>query len=115
MQLPSTICTLCKSDLRIITDPETGEIICNKCGMIISDKTQDINRSEWRGSFDTVEINDRRHRTGNPTSLSRYDKGLYTIIGKTDKDGVGHKLDAFTYSTIKRLRTWDLRTQSHTA
>jgi transcription initiation factor TFIIB len=41
--------------------------------------------------------------------------GLYTIIGKTDKDGVGHKLNAFTYPTIKRLRTWDLRTRSHTA
>ena len=50
-----------------------------------------------------------------PTSLSRYDRGLYTIIGRTDKDGAGHKLDASTYSTIKRLRAWDFRTQSHTA
>jgi transcription initiation factor TFIIIB Brf1 subunit/transcription initiation factor TFIIB len=41
--------------------------------------------------------------------------GLYTIIGKTDKDGAGHRLDASIYSTIKRLRTWDLRTQRHTA
>jgi transcription initiation factor TFIIB len=95
MQVPSPICSLCKSDLRIITDPETGEIICKECGMIISDNTQDI--------------------TGNPTSLSSYDMGLYTIIGKTNKDGAGHKLDAALYSTIKRLRTWDLRTQRHTA
>ena len=41
--------------------------------------------------------------------------GLYTIIGKTDKDGAGHRLDASIYSTIKRLRTWGLRTQRHTA
>jgi transcription initiation factor TFIIB len=114
MQLPSTICTLCKSDLRTITDPETGEIICNKCGMVISDKIQKSNRPEWRDTFDTVEINDRRRRIGNPTPLSRYDMGLYTIIGKTEKDGAGRRLDAFTYSTIKRLRTWDLRTQSST-
>jgi transcription initiation factor TFIIB len=113
MQIPSTICSLCKSDLWIITDPESGEIICNKCGMVISEKIQD--RTEWRGTFDTIQINYRHSRTGNLTSLSRYDKGLYTIIGKTNKDGAGHKLDAFTYSTIKRLRTWDLRTQSHTA
>lgn len=114
MQLPSTICTLCKSDLRIITDPETGEIICNKCGMVISDKTQKSNPPESCDTFDTLQINDRRRRTGNPTSLSRYDMRLYTIIGKTDKDWAGRRLDAFTYSTIKRLRTWDLRTQSRT-
>ncbi len=114
MQIPSTICTLCKSELRIITDPETGEIICNKCGLVISDKIQKSNRPECRDTFDTVEINDRRCRTGNPTSLARYDMGLYTIIGKTDKDGLGRRLGAFTYSTIKRLRTWDLRTQSRT-
>jgi transcription initiation factor TFIIIB Brf1 subunit/transcription initiation factor TFIIB len=40
MQVPSPICSLCKSDLRIITDPETGETICKKCGMIVSDNTQ---------------------------------------------------------------------------
>jgi transcription initiation factor TFIIB len=115
MQIPSTICTLCKSELRIITDPETGEIICNKCGLVISDKVQKSNRPECRDTFDTVEINDRRCRTGNPISLSRYDMGLYTIIGKTNKDGAGHKLDASLYATIKRLRTWDFRTQRHTA
>ncbi len=117
MQVPSPLCSLCKSDLRIITDPETGEIICKKCGMIISDNTQDITRPEWcaTAAFDTLQINYRHSRTGNPTYLSRYDMGLYTIIGKTDKDGVGHKLDAFTYSTIKRLRTWDFRTQNHNA
>jgi len=122
MQVPLPICSLCKSDLRIITDPETGEIICKKCGMIVSDNTQDITRPEWHATtttniaaFNTPQINDRHSRTGNnPTSLSSYDMGLYTIIGKTNKDGAGHKLDAALYSTIKRLRTWDLRTQSRT-
>jgi transcription initiation factor TFIIB len=123
MQVPSPpICSLCKSDLRIITDPETGEIICKKCGMIVSDNTQDITRPEWCATttniaaFDTPQINDRYSRTGNnPTSLSSYDMGLYTTIGKTNKDGTGRRLDASLYSTIKRLRTWDLRTQRHTA
>jgi transcription initiation factor TFIIB len=40
--------------------------------------------------------------------------GLYTIIGKTDKDGTGRRVDASLYATIKRLRTWDLKTQRHT-
>jgi len=120
MQVPSPLCSLCKSDLRIITDPETGEIICKKCGMIISDNTQDITRPEWCATtiiaaFDTPQINYKLSRSGNPASLSSYDMGLYTIIGKTNKDGAGHKLDASLYARIKRLRTWDFRTQRHSA
>src|SRR5919201_1229686 len=40
-------CSICKSD-KIITDLESGEIICSNCGMVISDKIQQINRQEWR-------------------------------------------------------------------
>lgn len=91
--------------------------------MIVSDNTQDITRPEWHATitsniaaFNTPQIHSRYSRTGNnPTSLSSHDMGSYTIIGKTDKDGAGHRLDASIYSTIKRLRTWDLRTQKHTA
>jgi transcription initiation factor TFIIIB Brf1 subunit/transcription initiation factor TFIIB len=53
---PAAICPVCKSDLLLITDPDSGEDICNKCGMIVSDKIQDINRPEWRNMFDIVEI-----------------------------------------------------------
>jgi transcription initiation factor TFIIB len=41
--------------------------------------------------------------------------GLATIIGKSDKDSSGQKLDPSTQSMIHRLRTWNFRTQIHTA
>jgi len=109
------VCSICgkAKGKTVIIDPESGEIICSNCGMVISDKVQDMSRPEWR-AFSAEEVNDRC-RTGAPTSLARHDRGLYTIIGKTDKDGAGHKLDASTYSTIKSLRAWDFRTQSRTA
>jgi transcription initiation factor TFIIB len=109
------VCSICGKGKgkTVIIDPESGEIICSNCGMVISDKVQDMSRPEWR-AFSAEEVNDRC-RTGAPTSLARHDRGLYTIIGKTDKDGVGHKLDASTYSTIKSLRAWDFRIQSRTA
>jgi transcription initiation factor TFIIB len=109
------VCSICgkAKGKTVIIDPESGEIICSNCGMVISDKVQDMSRPEWR-AFSAEEVNDRC-RTGAPTSLARYDRGLYTIIGRTDKDGAGHKLDASTYSTIKSLRAWDFRTQSRTA
>jgi transcription initiation factor TFIIIB Brf1 subunit/transcription initiation factor TFIIB len=34
-----------------------------------------------------------KSRTGVSTSLSRHDMGLATIIGKTDRDASGHKID----------------------
>ena len=40
--------------------------------------------------------------------------GLSTIIGRTDRDASGQKIDAVMRSTMERLRTWDTRTQTHT-
>src|ERR687887_2897410 len=97
---PSIIkCSICNSTnnnnhhqtrYTIITDPNSGEIICSNCGMVISDKIQET-RQEWR-TFNTQEENDR-NRTGMPTSLARHDMGLSTIIGRTDKDASGYKID----------------------
>ena len=43
-----------------------------------------------------------------------HDMGLATIIGKTDRDASGHKIDIAMHSRMDRLRIWDYRTQSST-
>ncbi|MGB6674034.1 MAG: TFIIB-type zinc ribbon-containing protein [Candidatus Nitrosopolaris sp.] len=50
----SIVCSTCKKDQTIITDQATGEIICSKCGLVISDKIQDT-RQEWRDFLNTEE------------------------------------------------------------
>jgi transcription initiation factor TFIIB len=40
--------------------------------------------------------------------------GLSTVIGRTDRDASGQKLDAAMRSTMERLRTWDTRTKVQT-
>jgi transcription initiation factor TFIIB len=95
----------------MITDLESGEIICSSCGSVVSDKTQET-RAEWR-AFNQEESNNRT-RTGIPTSLARHDMGLSTVIGKSDKDASGRGLDTAMRATMERLRTWDFRTQAHT-
>jgi transcription initiation factor TFIIB len=97
---------------KAITDAESGEIICSNCGIVISDKIQESNRPEW-SAFSVEEMN-AKSRTGVSTSLSRHDMGLATIIGKTDRDASGHKIDIAMNSRMDRLRTWDYRTQSST-
>ena len=105
----SIVCSICKKDKTIITDLDSGEIVCSKCGLVISDKIQDT-RQEWRG-FGISEAKDRR-RTGVPISLARYDMGLYTMVGSGYNDGRGQVLDASMRFTMRRLRKWDLRTQA---
>jgi transcription initiation factor TFIIB len=39
--------------------------------------------------------------------------GLSTVIGRTDKDASGRRLDVAMRSTMGRLRAWDFRTQAH--
>ena len=74
-------CSICKSS-QIITDSESGELICSKCGQVISDKFQQEG-PEWR-NFELLssgESNGRsRSRIGMSTSLARHDMGLLTII-----------------------------------
>jgi transcription initiation factor TFIIB len=97
----------------VITDHESGEIICSNCGMVISQNIEDT-RPEWR-SFGNEEgaVGYGRSRTGMPTSLARHDKGLTTIIGRTDKDASGNKIDPSIRSKMERLKVWDFRSHAH--
>ena len=81
--------------------------------MVISEKDIDLANPERR-AFTTEETN-QRTRTGAPTSLSRHDKGLATLIGKPTTDASGQKLDANARLTYKRLKTWDDRAQLHSS
>jgi transcription initiation factor TFIIB len=109
------VCSICKTSDSIVTDVESGEVICSNCGMVISDKIQDIIHSERR-TFSSEEVSTKGNgRTGSPTSLAKHDMGLSTIIGRVNKDAAGNKLDVITSSNMSRLRTWDIRTQYHTS
>jgi len=96
---------------QLVTEPESGEVVCMKCGLVSSDRGQE-NRAEWR-TFSS-ESNERS-RVGTPTSLAYHDMGLATIIGKTNKDSSGHSLGASMSARIQRLRTWDFRSQAQSS
>jgi transcription initiation factor TFIIB len=106
----SILCPLCNKQTDIITDQESGEIVCVNCGSVITDKAQDT-RAEWN-AFDAEDIN-LRARTGAPTSLAKYDRGLSTVIGKINRDASGQQIDASMKNRIDRWRTWDSRSQTN--
>ncbi len=104
----SIVGCICNSG-RQVTDLESGEIVCNSCGLVSPDKAIE-NRAEWRTSE-----NNSLSRVGSPSSLAFHDMGLATIIGKANKDSTGHQLNASMSSAMERLRTWDARTRINVA
>jgi len=93
------------------TDEVTGEQFCGKCGYVVSEKVNESGPE--RKSFSTQGGIDTT-RTGSPTSLTRHDKGLSTVISPINRDATGRPLSSSMKSTITRLRTWDSRSQSKT-
>lgn len=104
-----TKCSTCRRDQTVvITDHESGEIICGNCGIVITENS--ISQGlEWH-SFDVGEFN-HLVTAGAPASPAGYYTGLSTFIGKTDKDARGQNIDLTVRSTMERLRVWDLRTK----
>ena len=100
-------CSTCNTDQTAITDPESGEIICSKCGLVISEKIEDYAHQERRAY--SMQEADERARTGARTSLAFHDMGLSTIIGKANKDASGQLLNSAMCSSMDKLRIWDSR------
>jgi transcription initiation factor TFIIB len=76
----SIICPLCRNDSSTITDKVIGEMICGRCGTVISDRIQET-RTQKGHYFSIYKINEKTSRTGMPFSLARHDMGLSTLLG----------------------------------
>jgi len=97
-----TSCSKCELD-RTVTDPESGEVVCGLCGMVIEDKLEVAKEKTYT---------QRLHQgTGSYPSIASYDMGLSTVIGGIDKDAKGQKIQTSVNSVMQRLRTWDYRIQ----
>jgi transcription initiation factor TFIIB len=110
----STItCSMCYNDSMLITDQESGEIICSSCGKVLEETIQQS--LEGATTLGSAKVGNDNRSVGMPISVARHDMGLATLIGKVDKDASGRMLDAAMRTTMERLRTWDYRTQIHNA
>ncbi|HJJ23198.1 MAG TPA: transcription initiation factor IIB [Nitrosopumilus sp.] len=92
---------------KLITDEETAELFCGKCGFVITDR---VENSGPERTFSDSTTN--KSRTGDRASLTRHDQGLSTIINPINKDSSGNPLSTSMKSSIKRLRIWDSRSRT---
>jgi len=93
----------------LITDLETGEILCSSCGRVLIDKIEDL---EFEHHTFSKEEYLKRSRTGTKISLAKYDQGLPTVIGTVNRDASGKFLSGDIKSRFHRLRILDLRSKS---
>ncbi len=89
-----------------ITDFETGEIICQNCGVVLQDKI-----SHNRKNDDIFTNNTCHSHIGNRSTLRFHDMGLATTINKFNHDSAGKPIDYKMRLTMKRMRLWDARSQ----
>ena len=96
-----------RSNNVMITDLETGEIICQNCGVVLQEKI-----SLARKLDNIFTNNEYSSYAGNRSTLRIYDMGLATIIGTSNYDSTGRPLDYKIKPFMKRLRLWDARSKS---
>jgi transcription initiation factor TFIIB len=101
----------------VITDPDSVEIVCSGCGIVILDKMQENNYNNYNNKpeWNTFSVKETNAKCSTSISISvvQHEMGFAaTIIGNNGRHASGHKIDAETRYRIYRLRAMDYRTQS---
>lgn len=92
----------------LIRDYEAGELVCERCGMVVSSDLFD-HGPEWRAF--NLEQREKRTRVGAPLTWTIHDKGLSTIIDWSGRDIYGRGLKPEQRAQAYRLRKWNRRSK----
>jgi len=106
MEANTRSCTKCGST-NIIVDPDAGEEVCGRCGLVLNDEVIDTG-PEWR-AFTSAE-KESRTRVGMPRSYTLYDMGLTTSF-RGGRDARGNKLTVDTRNMMNKLKRYDTRSK----
>ena len=90
-----------------IYDEVVGEQICKNCGQVLIQNMVDY-------SYDGFIDDFKNARTGPKISMTMYDGGLSTVIGRSDFDFRGKSVPYRMKGSMKRMRIWDSRSKSKT-
>jgi transcription initiation factor TFIIB len=105
--MKTTRCPEC-GNTDLICDSEAGELVCERCGFVISSTL--FNLGPERRAFDK-EQREKRNRVGAPINWTIHDKGLSTNIDWRDQDSSGRRLNSDQRTRMHRLRKWNRRSK----
>jgi transcription initiation factor TFIIB len=96
-----SVCPECMSG-KLVTDPETGEVVCQECGAVIVERGVDTG-PEWRKPEGAGEDSGLR-RVGPPLSVTYGDMGLSTTFDWMSADFEGKKLTKEARERLRKLQ-----------
>jgi transcription initiation factor TFIIB len=96
-----SVCPECMSG-KLVTDPETGEVVCKECGAVVIERGVDTG-PEWRNPEGAGE-KPSGSRGGPPLSITYGDMGLSTTFDWMSEDFEGKKLTREAREKLRRLQ-----------
>lgn len=109
-EVATRTCDECGERLR--DNEAQGEVVCEGCGLVISDSAID-HGPDWRAFSKQEE--EKKKRVGAPVTKMKHDKGLSTNISWKDEDAYGKSLSEKQRKKMNRLREWNKRFRSQDA
>jgi transcription initiation factor TFIIB len=99
-------CPDCSSN-KLVTDPETGEVVCQECGAVVVERGVDAG-PEWRRPEGAGEDSkdSKLRRGGPPVSNIYYDSGLTTTFSWLSEDFEGKKLTKEAREKMRKLQRY---------
>jgi transcription initiation factor TFIIB len=113
------LCSICKNDFKTVSDPESGEIICNICGIVLSEEKElplhprvqeemtVMNHANSKSTNTDLRYNE--NNSNNNNILFNIESS--TIIGRSNVDAIGKKISKDMENKIDKLRIWERRTR----
>jgi transcription initiation factor TFIIB len=113
------LCSICKNDFKTVSDPELGEIICNICGIVLSEEKElplhprvqeemtVMNHANSKSTNTDLRYNE--NNSNNNNILFNIESS--TIIGRSNVDAIGKKISKDMENKIDKLRIWERRTR----
>jgi transcription initiation factor TFIIB len=113
------MCSICKNDFKTVSDPESGEIICNICGIVLSEEKElplhprvqeemtVMNHANSKSTNTDLRYNE--NNSNNNNILFNIESS--TIIGRSNVDAIGKKISKDMENKIDKLRIWERRTR----
>jgi transcription initiation factor TFIIB len=114
------LCSICNNDFKTVSDPESGEIICNICGIVLSEEEkklplhsrvhEEMTAISHVNTITTTNTN-LQYNKNNSNNNILFNIESSTIIGKSNVDAVGKRISNDMQNKIDKLRIWEQRTR----
>jgi transcription initiation factor TFIIB len=111
------LCSICNNDFQTVSDPESGEIICNICGIVLSEEKKLPLHPRVQEEMtvishtNTITNTNLRYNENNSNNNILFNIESCTTIGKSNVDAIGKRISNDMQNRIDKLRILEKRTR----